>query len=301
MDFTVAVVLGGNSAEREVSLQSGATVVAGLEALGYRVVKADPADSNWLSAVDQGDLVFNALHGPGGEDGVLQGALEILGKPYTGSGVLGSALAMDKLRTKQLWSAIGISTAEFGVLDKTSDLGKILADLGSVFVKPATEGSSIGMSVAATEKELNQAWQLAAQYDASVIYERYIKGSEYTVAILGDRALPAIRLETDNQFYDYEAKYESDDTRYFCPCGLNETEEAELADLSLRAFRALGCEVWGRVDVMRDSGGRFYVLEVNTMPGMTSHSLVPMAARAAGMEIPQLLQQVIELSRELQR
>jgi len=299
MTEIVAVILGGTSAEREVSLQSGATIAAGLKAKGYDVLQIDPAESGWMSKLGAVSFVFNALHGPGGEDGVLQGALETLAIPYSGSGVLGSALAMDKLRSKQLWQGVGVSTGDFGVLGEHSDWQKIIDVHGRVFVKPATEGSSIGMSIVDNASALKQAWQLAAGYASTVIYEQYIEGPEYTVAILGDAALPSIRLETDNRFYDYQAKYESDDTRYFCPSGLGASEENQLAELSLQAFHSLGCSIWGRVDVMRDSDGCFYVLEVNTVPGMTSHSLVPMAALADGMEIPDLVDRVMGLSREL--
>jgi D-alanine-D-alanine ligase len=292
----VAVLLGGVSAEREVSLQSGDTVARALESLGYRVRRVDPADSDWVGQLTGVSFAFNALHGPGGEDGTMQGALAVLGIPTSGSGVLGSALAMDKLRSKQLWQGIDLATGGFVALDAASDWQSIIERFGKVFVKPACEGSSIGMAAAADAASLERAYRQAAELGGPVLAEQYIDGPEYTVAILGDAALPAIRLETDNEFYDYEAKYLSDDTRYHCPCGLTTSEEAELAALSLRAFRSLGCRVWGRVDAMRASDGRFYVLEVNTIPGMTSHSLVPMAARAAGMDVPALVQRIIELS-----
>jgi D-alanine-D-alanine ligase len=297
MSSSIAVLLGGRSAERDVSLQSGAAVIAALESLDYRVVPVDPARDDWLERLAGLDFAFNALHGPGGEDGVIQGALETLGVAYSGSGVLGSSLAMDKLRSKQLWRGIGLSTPSFGPLSADSDWRGISRQYGRVFVKPATEGSSIGMSMADTPDALQQAYSLAAQYTSSVIFEQFVDGPEYTVAVLGDEALPAIRMETDNAFYDYDAKYLSDETRYFCPCGLAPQDEKELGELALRAFSSLGCTVWGRVDVMRDVDGCFYVLEVNTIPGMTSHSLVPMAARAAGMEVPELVERIIQLSR----
>ena len=295
---TVAVLLGGDSAEREVSLQSGATVVAALRSLGLSVREIDPARPGWMTELQDVAFAFNALHGPGGEDGTIQGALEFMGIPYSGSGVLGSALAMDKLRSKQLWQGIGVSTGAFVDLAGDSDWQGVIARLGKVFVKPACEGSSIGMAPASDAAALAAAYEQACAYGSGVIAEQFIDGPEYTVAILGDRALPSIRMETDNEFYDYEAKYLSDDTRYHCPSGLNPQEEAEVGELALRAFRSLGCTIWGRVDTMRDSDGRFYVLEVNTIPGMTSHSLVPMAARAAGLSIEALVEEITTLSLE---
>ena len=266
--------------------------------MGHTVRPVDPADADWIEQLQGVRFAFNALHGPGGEDGSMQGALGMLGVPYTGSGVLGSALAMDKMRSKQLWQGIGIATGGFDVLEADTDWAAVIDRLGKVFVKPACEGSSIGMSAAADATTLRQAYELAAAYEGAVIAEQFIDGPEYTVAILGGQALPAIRLETDNEFYDYEAKYISDDTRYLCPCGLSADEEAEMADLALRAFDSLGCSVWGRVDLMRDSDGRFYVLEVNTIPGMTSHSLVPMAAAAAGLDINALVARILQLSEQ---
>jgi D-alanine-D-alanine ligase len=294
----IAVLLGGASAEREVSLNSGQTVIDALRAFGHTVRPVDPADAGWIEQLQGVRFAFNALHGPGGEDGSMQGALGMLGVPYTGSGVLGSALAMDKMRSKQLWQGIGIATGGFDVLEAGTDWAAVIDRLGKVFVKPACEGSSIGMSAAADATTLRQAYELAATYEGAVIAEQFIDGPEYTVAILGGQALPAIRLETDNEFYDYEAKYISDDTRYLCPCGLSADEEAEMADLALRAFDSLGCSVWGRVDLMRDRDGRFYVLEVNTIPGMTSHSLVPMAAAAAGLDINALVARILQLSEQ---
>ncbi|TXS96328.1 D-alanine--D-alanine ligase [Parahaliea maris] len=294
----IAVLQGGTSAEREVSLNSGATVIAALESLGCDVRPVDPAESGWIARLDGVGSVFNALHGPGGEDGVMQGALTALGLPYTGSGVLGSALAMDKQRSKQLWQGIRVSTGGFELLAADTDWQGVIDRLGKVFVKPACEGSSIGMAPASDATELRAAWEAAAKYGDAVLAEQFIDGPEYTVAILGEEALPSIRMETDNTFYDYEAKYLSDDTRYHCPSDLNADDEAEAASLALAAFRSLGCAVWGRVDLMRDSDGRFYVLEVNTIPGMTSHSLVPMAARVAGLDIAALVRRILELSWE---
>lgn len=294
----IAVLNGGVSPERDVSLMSGATVLQALDELGARTVAIDTAEPAWWQALDGIELVFIALHGAGGEDGVIQGALETLGLPYTGSGVLGSALAMDKLRSKRLWRGIGLPTADFVELTNDTDWEAVLAELGPVFVKPAAGGSSIATGAARTPQELEAAWKEATPHGSSVIAEQLIEGSEYTVAVLGDRMLPAIKLETDNEFYDYEAKYLSDDTRYLCPCGLESAVEAQLAELARTAFQSLGCEIWGRVDFMRDSQGNFYTLEVNTVPGMTSHSLVPMAARNAGIELADLVGRIAMLSME---
>jgi len=292
----IAVLLGGASAEREVSLQSGATVLAALHEGGFNAEAVDPAHEGWLARLQGAAFAFIALHGPGGEDGAMQGALQTLGIPYTGSAVLGSALAMDKRRSKQLWQGIGVATAGFEMLAADSDWQAVIERLGPVFVKPACEGSSIGMARADTAAQLQAAWRDASRYAGGVLAEQFIDGPEYTVGILGERALPSIRLETATEFYDYAAKYLRDDTRYHCPSGLSPAEEAELAALSLRAFRSLGCAVWGRVDVMRHRDGRFYVLEVNTVPGMTSHSLVPMAAAASGMDVTALVQRIVALS-----
>ena len=297
----IGVLLGGTSAEREVSLQSGRTVSDALQTLGYQVKDVDPQDSDWLAQLQDVDFAFNALHGPGGEDGTIQGALQALGIPYTGSGVLGSAIAMDKRRSKQLWQGIGIDTGGFEMLSEDTDWQAVIDRLGKVFVKPSCEGSSIGMAPADSAQSLQRAYSDAARYAGGVLAEKFIDGPEYTVAILGDQALPSIRTETDNEFYDYEAKYLSDDTRYLCPAGLSVEDEAEVGALALAAFESLGCAVWGRVDTMRDVDGRFYVLEVNTIPGMTSHSLVPMAAREAGMDVPALVERILILSWEAQQ
>lgn len=294
----VAVLLGGRSAERAVSLQSGQTVIAALQSLGYEVRPVDPAEPDWLAQLNGVSCVFVVLHGPGGEDGAMQGALQTLDIPYTGSDVLGSALAMDKLRSKQLWQGMGLPTGGFVTLAADTDWQAVIRRFGKVFVKPACEGSSIGMTSADSAAALREAYRVASRYAGEVLAEQFIDGPEYTVAILGDRALPSIRLETDNEFYDYQAKYESEETRYHCPSGLDPDEEQQLATIALQAFHSLGCAVWGRVDVMRDADGRFYVLEVNTVPGMTSHSLVPMAAAAVGMDVPALVQRILELSLE---
>ena len=295
-DSNIAVLLGGNSAEREISLQSGQTVLNALQSQGLDVFPVDPGQADWASQLTNVDLVFIALHGPGGEDGSMQGALQTMGIAYTGSGVLGSALAMDKKRSKQLLQGIDIATPGFVTLQKDSDWQGVIEHFGKVFVKPACEGSSIGMSTADSADALQQSFALANQYAGEVLAEQFVDGPEYTVAILGDHALPSIRLETANEFYDYDAKYVSEDTLYHCPSGLSAEEEAEVAALSLRAFRSLGCSVWGRVDLMRSSSGQFFVLEANTVPGMTSHSLVPMAAAAAGLDISALVQRIAELS-----
>jgi D-alanine-D-alanine ligase len=292
----VGVLLGGDSAERDVSLQSGATVVAALESVGQKIRVVDPKNADWMKQLQGVDFVFNALHGPGGEDGVMQGALQAMGLPYTGSGVLGSALAMDKKRSKQLWQGIGLSTGGFVTLSADTNWQGVIDNYTKVFVKPACEGSSIGMASADNAADLRGAFDAAASYSGEVIAEAFIDGPEYTVAVLGDETLPSIRLETQNEFYDYDAKYLSEETQYHCPSSLTEDEETHLSRLALEAFSSLGCLAWGRVDFMRDSAGRFYVLEVNTIPGMTSHSLVPMAASVAGMSMEMLVQKIIECS-----
>ncbi|MDH5777446.1 MAG: D-alanine--D-alanine ligase, partial [Gammaproteobacteria bacterium] len=250
-----------------------------------------------LSELQKGNynIAFNILHGPGGEDGVMQGALEVLGLAYTGSKVLASSLSMDKLRSKQLLEAIGLPTPNYMVLEEDTDFEYVAATLGlPIMVKPAREGSSIGMSKVEDASQLHSAWQLAAQFSGAVLAEQWISGSEYTVAILGDEALPAIKLETDNTFYDYEAKYQSDDTRYICPCGLDEHAEAQMKRMALACFNALGAEGWGRVDIFLDEQQRPWILELNTLPGMTDHSLVPMAAKAAGIEFDELVIRILQ-------
>lgn len=294
----LAVLLGGTSAERDVSLQSGMTVMEGLREQGFEVRPVDPADADWIEQLQGVAFAFIALHGPGGEDGSIQGALQALQIPYTGSRVLGSALAMDKLRSKQLWQGIGLATGSFARLGPDTHWQQVIDSLGKVFVKPTCEGSSIGMTSANSATELEQAFHAASQYGGGVLAEQFIDGPEYTMAILGDQVLPSIRLETDNEFYDYEAKYISNETRYFCPSGLSAQEESRMGELALWAFKSLGCAVWGRVDLMRDQAGEFHVLEVNTIPGMTSHSLVPMAARAVGMDVAALVTRILELSCE---
>lgn len=291
----VAVLYGGHSAERDVSLQSGRAVFDALRVLNIPAELIDTQQNGWWRRLG-GEFahVFIALHGRGGEDGTLQGLLETLRVTYTGSGVLASALAMDKLRTKQLWRGINVSTPEFEVLHAASLWQDIVTRFGTVMVKPAHEGSSVGMAKVSSAADLEAAYRAAAKYDAVVLAERCISGAEFTVAVLGDRALPPIRLETDNVFYDYDAKYISNDTRYLCPCGLSTEKEAELQALGLAAFNSVGCVGWGRADVMQDESGKFYLLEVNTVPGMTSHSLVPMAAKAAGLSFEQLVATILQ-------
>ncbi|HEY9149219.1 MAG: D-alanine--D-alanine ligase [Gammaproteobacteria bacterium] len=297
----VAVLMGGHAAERVISLRSGQAVLEALRRAGVDAEAVDAGDSDVLRQLEQGgyDRVFNALHGRGGEDGVMQGCLELLGLPYTGSGVLASALAMDKLRTKQLWHGVGLPTPEFALLDNEADLERAARDVGfPMMIKPIHEGSSIGMSKVEEAGQLPSAWALARQYDQAVLAERWITGAEYTAAILGDEALPLIRLETGNVFYDYQAKYESNSTRYHCPCGLPVEQERIYQQLALAAFRALDGRGWGRVDFMVDGEGRPWLIELNTVPGMTDHSLVPMAARQAGLDFETLVVRILATSLE---
>jgi D-alanine-D-alanine ligase len=294
----VAVMLGGTSAERPVSLNSGAAVLAALTRQGIDAHAFDPAKRNLGDLVSgEFDRVFIALHGRYGEDGCMQGALELLHLPYTGSGVMASAVGMDKWRTKLLWRAAGLPTADWEILTADSDFAAIERKLGlPIFVKPAHEGSSIGMSKAKSAGELKAAHALAAEHDALVLAERFIDGAEYTAAILGDASLPLIRLEPSKEveFYDFDAKYLRNDTQYHCPAGLAPGLEREFQQLALEAFRIVGCRGWGRVDFMLDHAGSPYLLEVNTSPGMTDHSLVPMAARVAGMDFDALCLRILE-------
>jgi D-alanine-D-alanine ligase len=295
----VAVLLGGKSAEREVSLKSGSMVLAALRKKGVDAHPFDPKDKDLSDLLkERFARVFIALHGGFGENGTVQGVLEWLGIPYTGSGVLASALAMDKLRTKRLWAADGLPTAAYEVLEKGSNLKAVAKRLGvPMFVKPASEGSSVGMTKVKKAADLEEAYALAVNYDPVVLAERFIDGPELTVAIVGERVLPIIRIETPREFYDYEAKYIANDTRYLIPCGVSEKKEKELQALCLKAFQALGCRGWGRVDLMLDKRGKPYLLEINTSPGMTDHSLVPMAARAVGISYEDLCVKVLELAR----
>ena len=295
----VAVLMGGTSSEREVSLNSGANVLEALRARGIDAQAVDgiPALIEALAA-KKFDRVFNILHGNkgGGEDGVLQGLLEALGVPCTGSGVLGTALAMDKIRSKQVWLSLGLPTPSYARLSPGQDVHQAARSLGlPVIVKPACEGSSVGVSRVFNDADLDAAVDLAARYPGELLVEQLIEGQELTVGILGDQALPSIRIVPPGEYYDYHAKYVSDDTQYLCP-GLEGEAEAEIRALAYAAFQAVGCSGWSRVDVMRDKAGRFYLLEVNTAPGMTSHSLVPKAAREVGIDFETLCWRILETS-----
>ncbi|ASY74708.1 D-alanine--D-alanine ligase [Pectobacterium polaris] len=305
MTEKVAVLLGGTSAEREVSLLSGQAVLAGLKEAGINAHAVDTRDFPVTKLKEEGFTnVFIALHGRGGEDGTLQGVLEFLGLPYTGSGVMASALTMDKLRTKQVWQTVGLPVSPYVALDRrqysetaANALLAKFAHLGlPLIVKPSREGSSVGMSKVNTLSELPAALEEAFRHDDDVLVEKWLTGPEYTVAILGDDVLPSIRIQPAGTFYDYEAKYLSDDTQYFCPSGLSDEQEQALAGLAMAAYRAVDCSGWGRVDFMLDSDGAFYLLEVNTSPGMTSHSLVPMAARQRGLTFSQLVVKILGLA-----
>lgn len=294
----VAVLMGGPSAEREVSLNSGNAVLAALRRRGIDAHGVD-ADANVLRVLQDGrfERAFIALHGRWGEDGVIQGALETIGLPYTGSGVLGSALGMDKLRCKYLWAGARIPVPEYVVLRRGMNFTTAVAPLGMpIFVKPGREGSSIGVTKVRRIEELAAAFEAAVLHDDQVLAERAIGGPEITCAVLGEQALPLIRIEAATEFYDYEAKYLRDDTRYHCPSGLEGPLERRIQEIAIEAFALLGCSGWGRVDFMVDERGTPYVLEVNTVPGMTDHSLVPKAARAAGIEFDDLVVRILEMT-----
>ena len=294
----VAVLLGGRSAEREVSLRSGGMVLRALHSRGVDAHAFDPQQRDLAALIDERfDRVFIALHGRHGEDGTIQGALELLGIPYTGSGVLASALAMDKWRAKLVWQAAGIPTPRYELLTAASDMQAVAARLGlPLMVKPANEGSSIGMSKVRAVAGLEEAYALAVNYDSVVLAEQFIAGIELTAAVLGDEALPLIRLETPREFYDYEAKYAASDTRYIIPCGLAADAEGALRRQVLAAFGTLGCRGWGRVDLMLDASGNPWFIEANTSPGMTDHSLVPMAARHVGLSFEDLVLRILDLA-----
>ncbi len=298
----VAVMLGGDSAERAVSLNSGQAVLAALHRQGVDAFAFDPAARPLTDLLDETvDRVLIMLHGRGGEDGSMQGALQQLKIPYTGSGVLGSALAMDKIHSKQIWQCLNLPTAKYQIADKSDfeagSCGAIMHELGNeVMVKPSREGSSIGMARVTSAKQLLTAIQDAFKYDNQVLLEQYIDGPEYTVSVVQGKALPSIRMSTPHTFYDYAAKYQDDTTEYFCPSGLSDDDERTLAALATRAFRALSGSGWGRVDVMRDASGGFFLLESNTVPGMTEKSLVPKAARAAGMSFDDLVLAILATS-----
>jgi len=298
----VAVLLGGTSSEREVSLDSGRNVLEALQRRGVNATAVDGIPALLAALTAPGgrrfDRVFNILHGShgGGEDGVLQGLLESLGVPYTGSGVLGSALSMDKIRTKQVWLSVGLPTPAFVRLERGEDVIAAARKIGlPVIVKPACEGSSVGVSRCFKDADLAAAVELAARYEGPLLVEKLIQGEEYTVGVLGLEALPSIRIVPAGEYYDYHAKYVAEDTQYLCP-GLSGAAEQELATLAVESFVAADCSGWGRVDFMRDRAGKPWLLEVNTAPGMTSHSLVPKAARQRGIEFDELVWRVLETS-----
>ena len=294
----VAVLFGGISAEREVSLVSGSAVLSALQEQGIDAhgVDANPDNIDQLKA--QGfDRAFIVLHGRWGEDGVVQGALQAVGLPYTGSGVLGSALAMDKVRSKQVWQSLGLPTAAYRVLRSENDLDGLIDELGlPLFLKPAKEGSSVGIGKVNSANDLLDVYRQAAEVGDDVLAEQFIEGAELTVGVLHGQALPIVRMSTDNEFYDFDAKYKSDDTQYFCPAGLPEEQEVKIRKLALNAFNALGCEGWGRVDVMLNSKAEPVLLEANTVPGMTDHSLVPMAAKASDVNFSELVVKILATS-----
>ncbi len=292
----VAVLMGGISAEREISLKTGQAIFDALKRKQVDVVAIDTANQNFITSLLQTsfDRVFIALHGRGGEDGTIQGLLEHLNLPYTGSGILGSALAMDKHRTKQLWQGSDLPTPKAMLLTKATDFNQVIDELGlPLMIKPVLEGSSVGMTKVTQSEQLQQAWQFASQYHCDVMAEQYVTGSEYTVGILGDRTLPIIRLETPREFYDFDAKYYDAQTQYHCPCNLSTPQENEFQILAMQAFLAVGATGWGRVDFMCDEAGQPWLLEVNTIPGMTDHSLVPIAAKVAGIEFDDLVSHIL--------
>jgi D-alanine-D-alanine ligase len=297
----VAVLMGGSSSEREISLMSGNGV---LEALRSKKVDAHPFDPSERDLAElklEGfDRCFIALHGRGGEDGTLQGALELMGIPYTGSGVMGSAIGMDKWRTKMIWQSAGIPTPRYRILEGNEDWAQVAKDLGlPLIVKPAREGSTLGLTKVTNVSQLPAAYYTAARkFKDIALAEEFIAGAEYTAAVLGDTVLPLIRIEAPAGNYDYQNKYFTDDTKYICPCGLPEAQEKELQALVLKAFKLAGCAGWGRIDIMMTEDGRPSLLEVNTSPGMTGHSLVPMAAKAAGISYPDLCVRILHLSME---
>ncbi|ADO49875.1 D-alanine--D-alanine ligase [[Enterobacter] lignolyticus] len=301
----IAVLLGGTSAEREVSLNSGAAVLAGLREAGVDAYAVDPRDEDITLLKSKGfKKAFIALHGRGGEDGTLQGLLELTGIPYTGSGVMASAISMDKLRSKLLWQGAGLPVAPWVALTRaqfsqglSAEDSQRIAALGlPLIVKPSREGSSVGMSKVSESRALDAALALAFQHDDEVLIEKWLSGPEFTVAVVGEEILPSIRIQPAGTFYDYEAKYLSDETKYFCPGCEDPQREEEMKALVLKAWNILGCSGWGRIDVMQDEDGQLYLLEANTSPGMTSHSLVPMAARQAGMSFSQLVVRILDLA-----
>ncbi|NKB38916.1 MAG: D-alanine--D-alanine ligase [Gammaproteobacteria bacterium] len=290
--------MGGDSAERVISLETGRAVHAALCRKGVNALAIDAKDDVIGQLKGKKiDRVFNALHGRGGEDGVIQGVLESLSLPYTGSGVLGSALAMDKIRSKRLWREMGLSTSDFLELESETDLYNAARKIGlPLMVKPVHEGSSCGASKVNSLEDVSKAWQLASQFQDSVMAEKWINGVEYTIGILDQQVLPIIKLQTPHEFYDYQAKYEVDSTEYICPCGLTEEDEKRVQDIAMRAFIAIGASGWGRVDLFIDEAEQVQLLEVNTVPGMTGHSLVPMAAKQVGLEFDDLVLKILDTS-----
>ncbi len=292
----VAVLLGGNSAEREVSLMSGRAVLDALRAEGVDAHPFDPAERDLHQLKDEGfERAFVILHGRGGEDGTVQGALELMGIPYTGSGVMASALSMDKWRTKMVWQSVGLPTPRYAILDEHTDWAAVAADLGlPIFVKPVHEGSSMGATKVDRAEDLLPAWRLAARYDSLVLAEAFVEGQELTGPFLADQALPLVKIVAPDGNYDYQHKYFTDDTQYFCPAGLPDDLEQRMREAVLKSARVLGCRGWGRADLILRPDGSFTLLEMNTAPGMTGHSLVPMSARAAGLEFGPLCLRILE-------
>jgi len=294
-DGRIAVLLGGDSAERSISLLSGNAVLNALVRKGVDAIAID-ADTQLVQRLqsEQIDKVFNMLHGRGGEDGQLQGLLELMRIPYTGSGVLASALSMDKIKTKLIWQSLGLPTPRSTLLSADSDWSGLISELGEVVVKPAHEGSSIGMSIVRTAEQLKLAFEKASVYDADIMAEQRIVGAEFTVPVIHGQVFPAIELRTHHEFYDFDAKYIANDTQYLCPAPLSAEKSAELADICLRAFNAVGARDWARIDVMQDQQGRFWLLEINTVPGMTDHSLVPMSSAALGISFDDLVMLILD-------
>ncbi len=299
----VAVLLGGSSAERTISLETGAAICEALKQSGVDAYEFDTSENSLIDLKQQNyDRAFIALHGRGGEDGTIQGALQTLGIPYTGSGVLGSALSMDKIRSKLIWNATELPTPEFLNINNDKDLIKVPDKLGfPVVIKPVTEGSSVGVTIVRNQDQLLSAWEKASELDNQVMAEKWIDGEEYTATVLMDEVLPMIKLSTPREFYDYEAKYHADTTEYLCPCGLSVSQENKLADMVMDAFVALSASGWGRVDFLLDKDSKPWLIELNTVPGMTSHSLVPMSAKQAGLSFTELVLNILYTSVYLDR
>lgn len=294
----VAVLMGGQSSEREISLLSGNAVLRALQAGGINAVGIDTGNDFYAAIKNQQfDVAFIMLHGSYGEDGHVQAALDMMDIPYTGSGQLACALAMDKVLSKMIWAAQGLNTPDFAILSEDTNWQKIIDRLGRCFVKPVSDGSSLGIGRATDAHELKAAYEYALEFDDAVFAEQWIEGLEYTVPIVNNKVLPVIELKTNHIFYDYAAKYEADDTVYLCPCDLTSKEDAEIKTLAKDAYRIIGCEGWGRVDLMRDKQDKFWLLEVNTIPGMMSHSLVPKSAAEAGINFEQLVIEILKSSR----